>query len=169
MTVEVWKPVVGYENYYEVSDFGNVRRIGGKVLRACLTIHGYPMVGLSVNGRLRSKTIAPMVMAAFVGPRPIIDERPAVVAHNDGVKSHNTLSNLRYDSDRGNNADKIKHGTLAYGPRNGRTKLSESSVLAIRADNRVHRIIAQEFGICETSVRCVKTGKTWRHLSGESK
>lgn len=33
--MEEWRNIVGYEGYYEVSNFGRVRRIKENVIRAC--------------------------------------------------------------------------------------------------------------------------------------
>ena len=60
--------------------------------------------------------------------------------------------------------DMVKKGRQARGARHGSAKLSESQVLAIREDARVHRLIAQEYGVSQSVVSNIKTGKLWRHL-----
>jgi hypothetical protein len=46
-------------------------------------------------------------MAAHVGPRP----DGMQVCHNNGLRTDNRLSNLRYDTASGNMRDRILHGT----------------------------------------------------------
>ncbi len=46
-----------------------------------------------------------VVMLAFVGPCP----KGLIVCHNDGDKTNNRLSNLRYDTQRSNALDRTKH------------------------------------------------------------
>ena len=54
-----------------------------------------------------------MVMRAFVGPRPIMDNVLAQVDHKDENKVNNLLSNLRYMTPR-NNTARSRSGTSIY-------------------------------------------------------
>lgn len=101
-THETWRPVVGHEGSYEVSDQGNVRsldrttirnghvhKLRGKVLvpvRA--SEYGYLRVSL---GRGKPQFVHRLVAAAFIGPGDGFD-----VDHRDGNPTNNRLSNLRY-------------------------------------------------------------------------
>ncbi len=94
---EVWLPVVGYEGWYSVSSLGRVRRdAGGWGARAGRIlqpgIHRYCRVVLHRDGVGRPRGVHQLVAAAFLGPCP-----PGyTVNHLDGVKTHNTPSNLEY-------------------------------------------------------------------------
>ena len=47
---EIWKPVVGYEGLYEVSNFGTVKNIKkGKTMSQWKCKYGYWFVGLNKN------------------------------------------------------------------------------------------------------------------------
>lgn len=126
--VEQWRPVVGWEGLYEVSDMGRVRstdsivderdRWGGVRSRAVkgrilsttpVKRHGYPRLTLSRNGRRRPVKVATLVAEAFIGPRPAGME----VCHWDGDRVNSRLCNLRYDTPRANRMDSIRHGTWA--------------------------------------------------------
>ena len=53
---EEWRPVVGYEGYYEVSNYGNVRSVPrfrnkGTLLKPSLDSHGYFMADLWKNNQ----------------------------------------------------------------------------------------------------------------------
>lgn len=105
-----WRPVVGYEGRYEVSNDGRIkslaqeiRRKDGRVwcrpdtvLSGHLTHTGYMTVRLmGADGRSRVRQIHILVLEAFVGPQP--DGLRAV--HRDRVKTNNAIDNL-YWGDR---------------------------------------------------------------------
>lgn len=62
---------------------------------------------MSRGQELRHASVHPLVLEAFVGPRP-----PGMEAcHADGNKTNNALSNLRWDTKRANELDAIRLGT----------------------------------------------------------
>ena len=86
-SIERWRPVVGYEGFYEVSDHGRVRsvdrqvwveeptrsywrRYRQRVLAPSINRGGYAVVGLAAKGERITKTIHGLVLRAFVGPCP---------------------------------------------------------------------------------------------------
>lgn len=119
---KLWKPVVGFEGAYEVSDHGDVRSIDrtwtqvsrfgtlhehtckGRILRAGIGSNGYLTVTL---GRGNSRTVHSLVAAAFIGPRPDGCE----VLHCDGTRTNNHVSNLRYGTRTENILDAVRSGT----------------------------------------------------------
>ncbi|MBN7395680.1 HNH endonuclease [Mycobacteroides abscessus subsp. abscessus] len=121
-TREQWRPVVGFEGLYEVSDLGRVRTVPrlvsmGRGYRTVpgrirkyghSTTHGYLIVGLSRPGKRRATTalVHRLVLEAFVGPCP--DGMEA--CHFDGDKTNNRLPNLRWDTRRANQDDAIRIG-----------------------------------------------------------
>lgn len=114
---ENWKPVVGYELLYEVSDLGNVRsldrqlgdgsRRAGRTLRPGRHTGGYALVALSRGGEERTRYVHRLVAEAWIGPQPDGQE----VCHQDGDPWHNAASNLRWDTHSANMADQVRHGT----------------------------------------------------------
>lgn len=98
---EVWKPVPAYEDLYEVSNKGRVRRIEtNHILKPLInTVNGYAYVQLSRRGKAKAMRIHVIVMAAF---NPI-DKKPGydkdhTIDHIDGIKTNNDLSNLEWCS-----------------------------------------------------------------------
>jgi hypothetical protein len=69
---------------------------------------GRRRVWLSVHGRKRLRPIAPLVLEAFVGPRPAPN---LDCCHGDGNPANDLLGNLRWDTKRANHADSVRHGT----------------------------------------------------------
>lgn len=117
---EQWRPVVGYEGYYEVSDLGRVRSLERVILRSTApqTVHqrilkrrvahdGYLTASLWRGGHGWTVDVHTLVAAAFLGPRP----DGLQVCHWDGDASNAALSNLRYDTPSANIYDRVRHGT----------------------------------------------------------
>lgn len=110
MTREEWRPVVGFEGFYEVSDRGRVRSVAkvlpfmskkgnwhtrrtkARVIAQNNINSGYLIVHLYKNNKRTPRTVHSLMAAAFFGPRPPKHD----VAHNDGNRRRNVLSNLRY-------------------------------------------------------------------------
>jgi len=102
--MEIWKPVVGYEGLYEVSNKGNVRSIphkgknnriyGGVQRKQGTNIWGYKHVVLNKDNTEKTKTVHRMVAEAFI-PNP--GNLPCV-NHKDEDKTNNTIENLEWCS-----------------------------------------------------------------------
>ena len=116
-----WRPVVGYEGKYEVSEQGQVRSLDryaragqhpsrlypGRVLRLVPAVGGRVTVSLHLAGVQRTRLVHHLVLDAFVGLRPEGTE----ACHWDGDPTNNSLSNLRWDTHVENERDKVRHGT----------------------------------------------------------
>ena len=97
---EEWRPVVGYEDLYEVSDQGRVRRIGGDMLKAKITgTSPYQYVTLCKRGhKEKAATVHRLVALAFI-PNP---ENKPLIDHL-GAKTDNRASMLRWATHGENN------------------------------------------------------------------
>ena len=71
---------------------------------------------------------------------------------------------LRWATREENMADARAHGTWVHGERQGRSKLVRHEVLQIRADEREHAVIAEEFGVARQTVSKIKARKSWAWL-----
>lgn len=112
--MEIWKDVLGYENFYEVSNLGNVRSkeriviekngkqklLKSKLLKFRPAKRGnYHTVCLSKNGLVKNMKVHRIVMITFNGLSNL------TVNHINGNKQDNRLENLEYLS----NIDNLKH------------------------------------------------------------
>lgn len=115
---EEWRPVVGWERLYEVSDAGQVRSVprGGKggtrgrTLRQPSSGGGYRQVTLS-NGKRVTGHVHRLVAEAFLGPAPSSSYE---VRHLDGDPSNNTRTNLAWGTGAENWEDRRRHGRGAF-------------------------------------------------------
>jgi len=87
-----------------------------------------------------------------------------VCCHNDGNPENNSAANLRWDTQRNNQIDRVAHGTTNRGEQHGAAKLTEAGVLAIRGDARLYREIAAEYGISVSTVSDLKHRRRWGHI-----
>lgn len=136
MAHEVWRDIVGYEGYYQVSNLGRVRALDrvvrhaysgtqslkGHVLTPCKGNGHYYSVMLSKNGKAKSTRIHRLVAAAFV-PNP---QHLKCVNHKDGNKLNNSASNLEWCTQRHNVQHAIDHELLTF-DHMGFTSWSEES------------------------------------------
>lgn len=103
-STEKWLPAVGYEDLYEVSDAGRVRK-GDLVLRPWTLRNGYEQVALWRGGKRQRFTVHRLVALAFHG------ESELQVRHLNGIRSDNRAVNLRWGTISENAVDRVSHGT----------------------------------------------------------
>lgn len=119
---EEWRPIPGYEGYYEVSDHGRVRSIDrtvphtysghltlkGKELKQVKGKRGYFFVNLTKERKSKTFTVHRLVALAFIGAPPFPN---ADCCHWDDDKDNNHVSNLRWGTRSDNVQDSIRNGT----------------------------------------------------------
>lgn len=99
---EIWKPISGFENLYEVSNLGRVRTLNGKVRKQQLDKDGYPRLTLTKCGRTYTHTVHRLVANAFCN-----NENPSEfnqVNHKDENKTNNRAENLEWCNNDYNHA-----------------------------------------------------------------
>jgi hypothetical protein len=166
---------MGYEGLYEISDTGKVysllftngqvknkKRVPPLLLKAHKTFCNYYIVGLSKNGRAKSRTVHSLVLETFVGPRP----KGHAGAHVDGNKENNHLSNLKWVSYKENEGHKKAHGTYLYGVKHHGAKLNDEKVRYILDNKNIDRkILSKKYGVDKTLITRIRKGLAWKHLS----
>lgn len=122
--VEEWRPVVGYEGWYSVSNLGRVRRdvggtrtYAGRICKPYERREGYQFVGICAGSHssLKHRSVHQLVAEAFIGPRP-----PGTgVNHLNNIRSDNRPENLEWATPKQNTAHALKQGRIATGDRQG--------------------------------------------------
>lgn len=88
---EIWKAVRGFENLYEVSNFGNIRTKNGRPLKG-QNNRGYRKIILTKNHKRYFVFVHRLVADAFV-PNPL---NYPVINHKDECPSNNHADNLEW-------------------------------------------------------------------------
>jgi hypothetical protein len=172
MRAERWLPVVGYEDLYEVSDLGSIRRsrggrgsVAGRVLTAKKATNGYRHVDLSRDDQKSRFGIHRLVAMAFIGAPPSLAHQ---VNHKNADKSDNRAVNLEWATRLENVAHAlslgIKGGRPLPGELCGTAKLTWGQVAEIRALRGVMgaRGIAAHYGVSRTAVQRIHQERNWR-------
>ena len=121
---EIWKDVVGFENLYQVSNFGRVKRKKGEtiykdgriahfsetVLKPTIFKKGYLMVYLSKNSIKKTKQVHRIVAEAFIAN----PENKETINHIDCNKLNNNVSNLEWMTNLENIQHSIENGRYKY-------------------------------------------------------
>lgn len=90
---EIWKPILGYENLYIISNFGNVFSIQSKRnIKQTKNSKGYLIVGLCKNKKRKSCLIHRLVAEAFIDNPNKLPE----INHKDENPLNNTITNLEW-------------------------------------------------------------------------
>lgn len=174
-TIEEWRDIPGYEDAYQVSDLGNVRRkialgSGGRypaygLLTPRVHRQGYLEIVLCY-GRKKAILAHRLVMFAFVG----LPSDGLQVNHKNGIKADNRLCNLEYVTARQN----TRHAICELGREGPKGEINANSKLVVfdvvsirtaRANGKSVRDIANEYGLSRTHVYDILKRKAWKHVA----
>ena len=172
--LEVWKPVVGYEGFYLVSNQGRVKSLSrlvshwrggtrpfGRILKPGKLSNGRWGVRLSRNGVIKGYLVAHLVAAAFLGPSNGLH-----VLHRNDVTTDDRVENLRYGTHAQNMQDKVLNGLSNRGAKHHKAKLTEDQARAIKTRSQTEdtRMLAKEFGVSSNTIQAIKHGYNWGWL-----
>lgn len=124
MENEIWKNI---DDRHQISNFGNVRSVNYKntgqvkLLKQSINNNGYPIIGLSSNGKTKNYTVHRLVAQAFL-PNP--DNLPEV-NHKNEIKTDNFVyinDDWSVDLEKSNLEFCDRFYNINYGTKKERTK-----------------------------------------------
>lgn len=166
--MENWKPVVGYEGLYSVSDLGRIRseaRDKGRC-RSQKIMHqyvnkrgrGYFITSLYKDRKHHIVKIHHLVAKAFIGPTPEGYE----VNHKNTDTFNNCADNLEYITHKENIGHALKFNLLKC------AKLSEKDVIGIRESYSIKKepfkAIGDRFNVHSQTIANIIHRKCWKHI-----
>ena len=152
---EEWRPVIGYESYYEVSNLGNVRRKKSGRLRKIDYAPIYPTILLSVNGIHKTYRVHRLVAKAFL---PGIEGKTHV-NHKDGNHQNNRVDNLEWCTQEENNLHSYRvlhriNPNIGKVPPNRKVKVEDVKLFyELNKSGMTTDKIGAIYGICGSTIR----------------
>lgn len=174
---EEWRPVVGWERHYFVSNLGRVKSVGepgpnltiGKVLKPAIS-KGYQRYRLSRDGNTHRYALGYVLVAeAFIGPRP----EGYDINHIDGKRDNPRVENLEYVTRRQNCLHSARVLGNSTGEMNAAAKIKQSDAEEIRrlyaTGNFSQESIGRRYGVTQACISRVVLMKNWVSRSPEYK
>jgi hypothetical protein len=132
---EIWKPIIGFEGLYEVSNLGRVRSLRRKIIMSARKRNdGYMSCTLSNGGIVKNKLIHRLVAEAFI---PNNEDKPEV-NHVDGNKQNNFKNNLQWVTASENQRHSIKIGLR----KGSRLQNGGSVLLTEEINNKINSLVS---------------------------
>lgn len=159
--MEIWKDIIGYEGYYEVSNKGRVRS-KYRILKPQLQANGYYTIRLSKNNIVQMKRVHRLVAETFIENR----DNKKQVNHIDGNKLNNVTDNLEWVTPSentkhsyDNNLQKKPKGEL-----NSQAKLTWEKVREITKLKDIYsrKELAQLFNVSVGTIGDIINERTWK-------
>lgn len=161
--MEEWKPIKGFEDYYRISDYGNIFSIrSGRNLKLSTNSHGYLCATLRVNGSSKQVKVHRLVAIHFLDKSNDYD----IVNHKDGNKQNNYKDNLEWSTYSNNNQHAYDLG-LKDLKSESFSKLTREEVEYIRSVYVPGHIefsatkLALKFGVHRTTISKIVNNKRW--------
>jgi len=168
--LEEWKPVPGFEEWYEVSSLGQVRswkngrrgrRSEPRLLKLIPDGKGYLFFNATLPPDVRRMVMVHRaVCEAWHGPTA---EGQALVRHLDGKHLNNRPGNLAWGTAKENMEDALRHGSRVLGH-----KLCAEQVIDIRRKvgmgHMSQRQAATAHGVHVATIRQIVRGETYAHV-----
>jgi hypothetical protein len=164
---EIWKDIKGYEGLYQISNYGNIKRIKsrGRFLKGSVTNKGYRMVVLTKEKKERRIFVHRIIAQAFI-PNP--DNYP-IVNHKNAQKEDNSISNLEWTTIALNNKHAGSLGLMSRrGEKHYRSKLNNNQVREIRQLYKLGKVeqkdLAEIYKVSTSTIGNIITRYRWNHV-----
>ena len=167
MKKEIWKKIIGFEDY-NISSIGRVySNKTNKILKQQPSHNGYLRVCLyDSNHQQHTEIVHRLLAFSFIGE----DKEKPQINHKNGIKQDNRLENIEWVTSKENIAHSWSTGLkkAQKGENHPSNKLKEKEVLQILHKYKqgiTQRKIAEQFNICFQNVNSIVKGKIWKHLT----
>lgn len=164
-----YKDIPGFSGYC-VGDDGSVWSCKSGIwrrMKAHENDQGYLRVDLQDGATsVKRFKVHRLVLEAFRGPCPPGKES---CHHPDPDPANCRLENLRWDTSKSNNQDKVRQGRAQVGEASSGAKLTTSDVIRIMemdASGLGPGEIAARVGTTSTNIQAILRGSTWNHVTG---
>jgi len=173
--LEIWKPIVGYEGIYEISNLGNVKSLSRKVffldtfrvvrekiLKSNTNRYGYVTFTLSNDSIMKTVTAHRLVAIAFIDK--IYGKE--YINHIDGVKSNNTIENLEWCTISENNKHSFATGlnTSPKGTGHYNSKFEEKDIVFIRNSQLSESKLALKYNVNRATIGKIKRFERYKDI-----
>lgn len=167
MEKEIWKDVVGYEGRYKVSNQGRLMSIINNplIISLCLNYKGYECAVIRKNNVAKTIRVHRLIAEAFISNPLNLPQ----VNHLDGNKANNSLDNLEWSDNSGNQKHGYKLGLKSStGEKNGNCKLNTEKVKKIREmyDTKQYKQadLAKMFNCTEGNISAIVIRRNWKFI-----
>lgn len=167
--MEIWKDIKGYEGYYQISNYGDVKSVERNIIgrnRKEIILKGgfdgkYFFVILQKNCIKKHFKIHRLVALNFID-NPL--NKPEV-NHIDGNKLNNHVNNLEWNTMSENQKHAFKIGlNSTKGEKHPRHKLTWNEVIFIRSLVGINQhYLARKFNISQATIWDILNFKTWKY------
>ena len=179
---EMWSAIPGFEGWYEISTWGNVKSLDrqiiyknqtirwykGKTIKLTKDLRGNPQVTIHKNNCMKSFKLSRLVALVFI---PNVENKPHV-HHKDGDILNNHVSNLEWITPE-NHIEKhrlmgrylLKSGENGVSPRK---RFLETDIRLMRnlykSQNYTQTELAKQFNCNVSVISSILNYRTWKHL-----
>ena len=176
--IEEWRPAVGWEGLYEVSNQGRVKSLAKSWISANGSVRtkeetpkavrknkGYLITTLHKQAKATTVSVHRLVADAFI---PKIKGK-SIVNHIDSNRSNNNVCNLEWVTTKENVTHALLKGNMKMnGSKNKSSVLVESQVREMRkkwkSGNYTYVSMAAEYGVGRQTVHNIINYANWRHI-----
>lgn len=168
--IEIWRDIEGYEELYQVSNLGNMKRIKGiqckedRLLKPATHRQGYKRIRISKHDVGKNYLVHRLVALAFI-PNP---ENKKFVNHINGIKDDNKVSNLEWSTYSENNQHAYDNNLNSNEGKRGYSRLNKKLVLEIRLcynnEDVSQSELSRRYDVSLTTISRIINRLTWRHI-----
>lgn len=176
---EIWKDIPGYEEFYQVSNMGNIKSLSryvkhnhggfriqkGRTIKQSINQDSYYCFALSRYGNRKTVLVHRIVGQVFI-PNP--NDFP-LINHKDTIKTNNFYENLEWCTTQENTEHARVNNLIVCGENHVMSKLTDKLVLEIREKYKPNGEyssyrLASEYNVSRVLINKVVSKKIWNHI-----